>query len=359
MPSLNALRVEVEAWLEELGRARARAAPGVAQLGGVDQRHREVVSPETARAVGTLLASSRVPAPELPRLRMLVRFLEDASLEAAAREGRTALEASRWHIAPESGLEAPLAEAEAELPRTDERLARLHREAAVDRGWEALLSTAQRVQAELADGRARSAASLRRCWTRGGTRPGRRSTPLASSARPRMRTATCWAGRWERWRRGSLRFHGDATLADLDRVRALPGYPGALEPADEALRAWAGRLPDAEERARHLRTRTVPAAAARAIAVEVPGQIELLLPAATDGAEAPRRFFWTGCALHLGSVEAAAPVEHRRMGDRAVVAASGWVVRGLLWHERWLREALGLARPRRGRWRGWRRWWRW
>jgi hypothetical protein len=27
-----------------------------------------------------------------------------------------------------------------------------------------------------------------------------------------------------------------------------------------------------------------------------------------------------------------------------VVAASGWVVRGLLWRERWLRSALGLAR---------------
>src|SRR5262249_52470184 len=30
--------------------------------------------------------------------------------------------------------------------------------------------------------------------------------------------------------------------------------------------------------------------------------------------------------------------------DRAVVATSGWVVRGLLWHERWLRSALGLGR---------------
>ena len=56
-----------------------------------------------------------------------------------------------WRNAPESGLETSLAEAEAELPRTDERLARLQREAAVDRGWEALLGRAQRVQAELAD----------------------------------------------------------------------------------------------------------------------------------------------------------------------------------------------------------------
>jgi hypothetical protein len=27
-----------------------------------------------------------------------------------------------------------------------------------------------------------------------------------------------------------------------------------------------------------------------------------------------------------------------------VTAASGWLVRGLLWHERWLRQALGLGR---------------
>jgi hypothetical protein len=117
-----------------------------------------------------------------------------------------------------------------------------------------------------------------------------------------------------------------------------------LEEAGEGLRAWAARLPEADERERHVRLRTVPAPAARAIAVEVPEQIELLLPETTKGAEAARRFFWTGCALHLASVESDAPVEHRWMGDRAVVAASGWVVRGLLWRERWLRSALGLGK---------------
>ena len=75
MASLNALRGEAEAWLEELGRARSQAAPGTAQLAVVDAAHPEVVSPETARAVGELLASSRVPEHELPRLRILVRFL--------------------------------------------------------------------------------------------------------------------------------------------------------------------------------------------------------------------------------------------------------------------------------------------
>ena len=51
MASLNALRADAEAWLEELGRARALAAPGAAQLATVDAAHPEVVSAETARAV--------------------------------------------------------------------------------------------------------------------------------------------------------------------------------------------------------------------------------------------------------------------------------------------------------------------
>ncbi|HEY3586252.1 MAG TPA: hypothetical protein VGK85_03825, partial [Myxococcaceae bacterium] len=152
MASLNALRADAETWLEELGRARAQAAPGAAPLAAVDAAHPEVVSAETARAVGAVLGSSRVPEHELPRLRTLVRFLEDASLEAAAREGHSALEAARWRSAPESGVGAPLVEAEAELVLTDERPARLQREAAVNRGWEGLLARAQRLQSELADG---------------------------------------------------------------------------------------------------------------------------------------------------------------------------------------------------------------
>src|SRR5690349_1878805 len=152
MASLNALRDDAEAWLEELGRARADAAPGAANLAAVDAAHPEVVSPETARAVGGLLGSSRVPEHELPRLRTLVRFLEDAALAGTARGGRSALEAARWRRPRESGLEVPLVEAEAALALTEERPARLEREGAVNRGWEALLGTAQRVQSELADG---------------------------------------------------------------------------------------------------------------------------------------------------------------------------------------------------------------
>src|SRR5215472_10557827 len=114
MASLNALRGDVEAWLEELGRTRAEAAPRVANLAAVDAAHPEVISPDTARAVGTLLSSQRVPESDLPRLRLLARFLEDASLAAAAREARRALEIGRWRSNGEGGLESSLAETEAE-----------------------------------------------------------------------------------------------------------------------------------------------------------------------------------------------------------------------------------------------------
>jgi len=347
MASLNALRAEAEAWLEELGQARAKAAPKVPNLTPVDAAHPEVVSPETARAVGALLSSQRVPDPELPRLRLLARFLEDASLAAAAREARRALEIGRWRSNGEGGLESSLAETEAELPLLAERAPRLQREAAVDRGWEALLSKVQRVQADLAAAASELGAEsvpalvlARRdpAWTALDTEKFLRATDDA------YRDVLGWALGKVAPRLFALP-RGDASLSDLDRVRALPGYPDALEEADGPLRAWAARLPEAEERARHLRTRTVPAPAATVIPVEVPGEIALLLPAAGGGSHlVPSRFQRTGCALHLASIEPEAPLEHRWMGDRAVVAASGWLVRGLLWHERWLRGALGLGK---------------
>ena len=347
MASLNALRAEAEAWLEELGRVRAAAAPEVADLAQVDRDHAEVVSAETARAVSALLASARVPEPEQPRLRLLVRFLEDATLQSAAREARTTLDRARWRVEAESGLDASLAEAEAELPRAAERATRLKRESAVDRGWEALLAQVQRVQAELA-----RAASALGAGSIPALREARRepdwpvldTEAFLRTTEDAYRDVLGWAlGRVAPGLAPLPR--GDATLADLDRVRSLPGYAGALAQAGGALRDWAARLPEGEARSRRLRIRTVPAAAAGLIDIEVPDELVLLVPGSgPEGADAPEQLFLTGCALHLASVESDAPVEHRRMGDPTVVASSGWLVRSLLWHERWLRGALSLGK---------------
>jgi hypothetical protein len=298
MASLNALRADAEAWLEALGRARAQAAPGAANLALVDAAHPEVVSPETARAVRMLLGSSRVAEHELPRLRILVRFLEDASLEAAAREGHSALEVSRWRSAPASGVEGPLVEAEAELALTEERPTRLQREGAVNHGWEALLGRAQRVQTELAQGASALGAGSVVDLLDARSDPAWPALDLDGFLR---RTEDAYRDVLG-WALGKVaprlvpHPRGDATLADLDRVRALPGYPGALESADERLRAWSVRLPGAEERAAHLRIRTVPAPAARAIAVDVPERIELLLPAGAESADAPPPLLLDGAA---------------------------------------------------------------
>jgi len=346
MASLNALRADAEAWLEELGRARADAAPRVANLAPVDAAHPEVVSPNTALAVRALLSSQRVPELELPRLRLLARFLEDASLAAAARDATHALDVGRWRSNPESGPESSLAESEAELPLLADRAGRLQREAAVDRGWEALLSTVQRVQAALAAGASALGADSVPALVLARRDPNATALDTEKFLRTTedaYRDVLGWALGKVAPRLSALP-RGDASLSDLDRVRALPGYPGALGEAEGALRAWTARLPDAEKRARNLRTRTVPPPAATVIPVEVPGEIALLLPAGESAHLDPSRFHLTGHALHLASVESEAPLEHRWMEDRAVVAASGWLVRGLLWHERWLRGALGLGK---------------
>ena len=347
MASLNALRVEAEEWLEAVGRARADAAPGPAGLAAIDRAYPGVVSPETALAVGALLQSERVPEAEIPRLRLLVRFLERAVLEAAVRDARLELDRARWQPMSSEGLEEPLAPAETELARIEERPLRLRREAEVNRGWEALLGPARRLQAARATAASGlGAAGVSALFDR------RRDAgwePLAPEAFLRStddayRDVLGWALGKVAPRLAPLP-RGDATVGDLERVRAVPGYPGALEHAGEGLRRWASRLGSAGARPARIHVRVVPAAAAEAIPVEVPRRIELLLPAAAaDGTDAPPCFFWTGVALHLASVEADAPLEHRRMGDPAVWAASGWLARGLLWRERWLRSALDLGR---------------
>src|SRR5262249_36800029 len=212
---------------------------------------------------------------------------------------------------PESGGDMALVEAEADLALTGERPARLQREAAVNRGWEGLLAAAQRVQAEIAAGASALGASNLAELLDARRDPAWPALDLDGFLRATGDAYRDVLG----WALGKVaprllpQPRGDATLADLDRVRTLPGYPGVLDEAEGGMRAWAARLPDAEERSRRIRTRIVPAPAARAIAMEVPQQIALLLPAGAESVDVPRRFYWTGCALHLASVESEPPLD--------------------------------------------------
>src|SRR5215813_5251719 len=92
MSSLNALRREAESWLEGLGTARSGAAPGLADLAAVDRAHPEVVDPATAVAIRAVLDSERAAEDQRPRLRLLIRFLEDAAVGAAVRPATEGLE---------------------------------------------------------------------------------------------------------------------------------------------------------------------------------------------------------------------------------------------------------------------------
>ena len=286
-----------------------------------------------------------------PRLRLLVRFLETASAEAAPRPATEGLE--RALRTPSLSLESgpvTLLEAEASLTTTAERAERLATEAAVDRAWQSLGGWIERRE-EAAAGVARALGASGWPALRAERRGEEKPMDLAGflrSTEDASQDVLGWAlghiaPRLLPWPRG------DARLSDLDRVRALPFYPGILQPSvcEEALRSWQATVlaGDSSVQAR-LRLRPLEEApGASGIAVEVPGRVELVLPGEAHGAaNAPAMFLWRGWALHLVTTEADAPVEHRWMGDRAVRWASGWLVRGLLWNERWLQRGMHLGR---------------
>ena len=230
MASLNALRVEAEAWLEEARtrpgeggagrgepRARGRRAPrgglpGDRAGGGRAARLEPRAGARAAPAAASWCASSRTPRWRRRRGRAAPRWRSPAG-GARRRAGWS----RRWpRRRPRSRL-------------TEERPARLQREAAVEPrlGGAPVEGAAGAGRAGRRCERARGRRACPRCSMRGGTRPGRRSTSTASCARPRTRTATCSAGRWGRWRRASCRCLAatprSPTSSGRGRCRATPG----------------------------------------------------------------------------------------------------------------------------------------
>jgi hypothetical protein len=350
MASLNALRAEAEAWLQAIGRAREVAFPAAAELSEVDRAHPEVTSAETARAVRELLGSDRVVDELRPRLRLLSRFLEGAVGAARARPATQALEEARQRRVVELDEEAfSIAEAESALPRTESRARRLALERGIDRAWVSQRPLVDRWQEGLAEA----------ARTLGLSGPlaigdGERDSEIASLDPTGFLKVTAdgyldvlgWA--LGKSTGGSLPApRGDATLGDLARLRDLPFYPGALPPADtrDALRAWTRNFGDTPSVTARLELRTLATALEpQGIAVEIPDRVLVLLPGEASAADAPTTFELWGWAQGLLRTEPDSPVEHRWMGDPAVRAASGWLVRGLLWRERWLARSLNLGR---------------
>src|SRR5262249_36604951 len=278
---------------------RSGAAPGLADLAAVDRAHPEVVDPATAVAIRAVLDSERAAEDQRPRLRLLIRFLEDAAVGAAERPATEGLERAlrATALTLESGP-ASILDVEAALPGTIERSVRLATEAALDGGWQSLTGWIGR-RAEAAAGTARAlgvsswrALNARR---RGEEKPVDAAEFLRST-RDAYLDVLGWAlgrvaPRLVPWPRG------EARLADLDRVKALPFYPGVLErsAAEGAIRSWQATVLDGEPAVLgRLRLRPLAGALeASGIAVEVPGRIELVLPGDASGAaEVPGAFLW-------------------------------------------------------------------
>jgi hypothetical protein len=350
MASLNALRTEVEGWLQDVGRARAEAAPGPADLSRVDLAYPEVVDPDTARAIAALPGSPRANEDQVPRIRLLARFLEGASSEAIARQATLALDQARWKPALEVG-DGPrsLVSTEAALARTADRAQRLLLERAMDSRWDELRGDVERRSEALARAaRALGSASALAVMDarREAEFPALDGSVLVRATDDAYRDVLGWAlGRIAPRLQPAPR--GEATLGDLARLRESPFFTGVLDSRErtEGLEDWMTGLARSDDMRRRIEVRTLSdAPSADAIPLDMPGRVQLVLPAAGGAADAPEAFQWMGWALHATSAEADAPVEHRWMGDPAVRAASGWLVRGLLWRERWLQRALGLGR---------------
>ena len=355
MASLQALREEVEVFCRAQAEALADEAAGrvaLADLAAVDRAHPTVVAPDTGSALQAALGSERTPEAQRPRLGMLVAFLGRAVVEAETRTAddslRQARRAKRVSAAGESRLLSTAWAAMAEEPDRPRRAAlawttedaELELREGVQRRWEAMRIAAERA----------------RVAPPGALQSPEQVAALETEAGEFLRsTGDAW--------REVLRYacrrldpdlnplpRGDAALHDLVRLSSAP-LAGAFPPADRlpALRLWldrSGLTLEAGGRVR-LETRTPSEAPlpAACFAVDPPERIRLVTsgPAVGHGAF-PALLDAAGRARAAAAVSGSAPLEARRMGDPAVRSSAGWLFRGVLRSERWLRRSLGQSR---------------
>ncbi len=347
MASLQALEDEVEAFCRARAQALADEATGrtaLADLGAVERAHPLAVSADTVAAVQAALSSARTAEAQRPRLAALSSFLVRARMDAAARPADDALRsAHRASLVSAAGATFPLASAWAavqEEPDTSRRAAlaaaagggELELLGAVERRWEASRTEARALgvpsppvsvalEAEAVD-------FLRR--TEDGWRDvlGYALRRLDPALRPLP--------------------HGEAGLQDWLRLSEAP-LPGAF-PQKECLgpvRRWlraTGLTLEAEGRVRLDGEAKARLPQAAYFAVEVPERVVLVLPEEGHGSF-PALLDATGRARAAAGVSASASLRARRLGDDAVRAAAGFLLRGVLVSPPWLRRFLGHGRP--------------
>ena len=276
------------------------------------------------------------------------------STEAAARPatdglraGRSAARPWRWRTGPASILEA-----EAALATTAERAQRLSTEAAVDHAWQSLRRV-DRAPGGSSRWRGPGAGGLGAARAARGA-PGRRE--VRWTWRPSSGHRGCLPGRAgvgagpHRAPAAALAARRRAAVRPRPGARRCPSIPASSSPRPARRRSGRGRPPCSAAIPRSRRGSSSVRSAERPRRRRGSrwrcqgGWSWCFLPRPAARASAPATFLWRGWALHLAATEADAPVEHRWMGDRAVRWASGWLVRGLLWNERWLQRAMHLGR---------------
>jgi hypothetical protein len=354
MASLQDLRDEIEAFCRARALALAEEATGrsrLADLGAVERAHPSVVAPDTVPALQAALASPRTPDAQRPRLAALVAFLARAAIDARVRSSDDALRVARQATRiSAAGVTRPLAGAWSAVADEPDRLRRaaLAEAAAeaelrllghVQRRWEEARNAAQALAgpAQDASGSPAAAAALEV----------EAAEFLRSTEEPWREVLAYACRRLEPELRPLPR--GDAALHDLLRLADAP-LPGAFPPAERlpAVRRWLDGSSLSLEAGGRVRldapaTGTVPHALA--FEVDVPDRILLVTPSPASGhGSFPALLDAVGHARAAAAVSATAPLEARRLGDRAVPAATGWLLRGVLRSDAWLRHFLGHGR---------------
>ncbi|MGO8971359.1 MAG: hypothetical protein ACLQDQ_17530 [Myxococcaceae bacterium] len=346
MASLQALEDAVESFCHAREQALAEEAMGRterADVGALERAHPLAVSADTLAAVRAAAGSSGTPDAQRPRLEALAPFLASAAVAAAARSAEEALANARrttqvsvgggsWAL---PGVWGAVAEEPERTRRT--ALARTAAEAeerllgAVQRSWEAAHRAAVALDVRLPAPSAQLAAE---------------AVDFLRSTEEGWRDVLGYACR--RLEPGLRPLpHGEAGLHDFLRLSVWP-LPGAF-PSKEALlpvRRWmdaSGLTLAAGGRVQLAEDGTGRLAEAAAFAVEVPERILLVQPGPGHGAFS-RLLAAAGRARALAAVQPSASLAARRLGDEAVRASAGWLLKGALLSEPWLRRFLGHSK---------------
>ncbi len=344
MASLQALEDDVEAFCRAREQARAEEATGQtarANLGAVERAHSLAVSPDTLSAVRAAATSPTTPEAQLPRLLSLLPFLGQAAVHAATREVEDALEtATRATTVSAGGVHWPLSGVWQAVGQQADRTRRAALARAAATAEEARLSHVQRWW------EARHGAALAL------------GVPAVPAALGLQAEAVDFLRSTEDGFRDVLGYalrrledtlrplpQGEAALHDVLRLSHQP-LPGAFPSTDGLgpVRRWLDASGLTLSAGGHVQLAEAPAGRlpeAACFGLQVPQHVLLIH---VGQGSFPQLVATAGRARALAAVTKDASLRARRLGDEAVRASAGWLWRGALLNEGWLRRFLGHGR---------------